>query len=215
MEQLNAKLTDPKSTEFVVVATPSKLAVDETSRLLKTLKENQVPNSFLVVNQMPSPPVGRNVMDALNVMVERPELAMKGSWYGSVGSSYSLGKGGQVGEKTGISSTGVSSEKRKEEPQKEGPQATSKGKQSKESPQPIPPIGSELPSQEEIEELRSSFVQLREECRRHKRWYIQAHEYLAEMQKGSNVTVKEIPVFETTPSGLKGLEMYEKALFDE
>ena len=52
---LQALLTDPDVTDFVVVAIPSRLSVAESARLLSSLVAQDVPVSQLVVNQLIAP----------------------------------------------------------------------------------------------------------------------------------------------------------------
>ena len=52
MRDLKALLRDPSATEFVAVAAPTALAVDETKRLVGTLNDEGIPVKHLVVNRV-------------------------------------------------------------------------------------------------------------------------------------------------------------------
>lgn len=50
--ELEGLLTDPDTTDFVVIGIPSRLAVAESARLLSALSEQDIPVNHLVVNQV-------------------------------------------------------------------------------------------------------------------------------------------------------------------
>ena len=52
MQDLKALLRDTSATEFIAVAAPTALAVDETKRLIATLKDEAIPVRHLIVNRV-------------------------------------------------------------------------------------------------------------------------------------------------------------------
>lgn len=78
MDELNKKLTNPALCEFVVVATPTALAVEETKRLMVTLREFNIANHQLVINQMPAEPASAKALDAIAAQLAQPTLGSLG-----------------------------------------------------------------------------------------------------------------------------------------
>ena len=74
---LQALLTDPDVTDFVVVAIPSRLSVAESARLLSSLAEQDVPVSQLVVNQIIAPDASLAYLQRLQTEQQRSLAAIE------------------------------------------------------------------------------------------------------------------------------------------
>lgn len=199
MEVLNNKLQDPTETEFVVVTLPTRLAVDETKRLLKQLREARIGKfNYLVVNQMPWPPVGPEALELLEATVQR------------------------------LSTT---------EDQADSTSSTNKANTSSKS--------KSTDASNNIDGAANdariaALHQLRLECFRQKKMYLQANEYVGELKneyfeqvkihndessesdidaesleslrKAAEMRIIEIPLFAQNIVGIEGLEHYASAL---